>query len=261
MTPGYHLSTSPYFRHDVPVSSLALDGLVGKCYTLGMMKHALLWILWNLFLALIPVVLSQGAACLGRLALAHRKRLLWLVIVPLLLVWFIFLPNTCYLFTEPRHFMQAVDERNLWSRAAEERQALIQLLLRGAVGVTYVMAGALSFALAIRPLDRLARSINVPTWKWGLPFFVLMSLGVYLGLILRYNSWELFTNPGIILAASWAAVQRPRLLLVILTFGGFLWLAYGAMDIWIDGFLGRWLQWREGKTRPRPESLLPFPLT
>jgi len=219
------------------------------------MRHALLWIVWNLFLAMIPVVLGQGAAGLGRLALAHRKHLLWLVIVPLLLVWFIFLPNTCYLFTEPRHFMQAVDTHSLWSRAAEERQALIQLLLRGAIGVTYVLAGALSFALAIRPLDRLARSIHISTWKWGLPFFVLMSLGVYLGLILRYNSWELLTQPAMVFASALAALQRPRLVLVILTFGLFLWLAYGVMDIWIDGFLGRWLRWKERKTRPRQEPL------
>jgi uncharacterized membrane protein len=213
------------------------------------MRGAILWILWNLFLAFIPVVLGQGAAYFGRLALDRRDRRLWLAVVPLLLVWLIFLPNTCYLFTEPRHFMQVVDERNLWFRAAEERAALIQLLLRGAVGVMYVMAGALSFALAIRPVHRLAPRIGLAAWMGGLPFFVLMSLGVYLGLILRYNSWELLTQPGLIFTSAWAAVQRPRLLLVILAFGGFLWAAYGMMDIWIDGFLARWMRFMQGESR------------
>jgi uncharacterized membrane protein len=111
----------------------------------------------------------------------------------------------------------------------------------------YVMAGALSFALAIRPVHRLASRIGLAAWKWGIPFFGLMSLGVYLGLILRYNSWELLTRPGLILTSVWAAVQRPRLLLVILAFGGFLWAAYGMMDIWIDGFLARWSRFVEGR--------------
>ena len=66
-----------------------------------------------------------------------------------------------------------------------------------------------------------------------------MAVGVYLGLILRYNSWDLVHRP----AEVWAAVAhlrfRPDLSLALFLFGGFLWLVYLAADVRIDGLQAR----------------------
>jgi uncharacterized membrane protein len=70
--------------------------------------------------------------------------------------------------------------------------------------------------------------------------------GLYLGLVLRFNSWDMLTRPGEVIASAVAVADRPRLLLALLLFGGFLWAAYEAVEIWIDGFLLRWSRLTRG---------------
>jgi uncharacterized membrane protein len=201
------------------------------------------WILWNLFLAGIPVVLGYAIGVLGREATTYRRSWLWLLLAPVIVTWLIFLPNSCYLFTEPRHFFRAVERYGLWTRARHDPAAAMGLGLRAGVALLYSAAGALTFALAIRPVKAWIRSLGVPT-AWGTPpFFMLVSLGVYLGLVVRFNSWDLITRPGDVLVTVAGVTDRPLLLATIIMFGLFLWLAYEVNDIWIDGFALRWARW------------------
>jgi uncharacterized membrane protein len=159
-----------------------------------------------------------------------------------LLLWLIFLPNSCYLFTENRHFFDAIERYNLWSRAHHEPDAAMGLGLRAGVALLYSSVGALTFTLSIRPIKFWIRSFGVRTSLGALPFFLLVSLGVYLGLVLRLNSWDLFTRPDVVLAMAVNVANRPLLMLTILLFACFLWVAYEVCDIWVDGFKGRWMQ-------------------
>jgi uncharacterized membrane protein len=93
------------------------------------------------------------------------------------------------------------------------------------------------------------RKVRFPLWLWGIPFFPLVSLGVYLGLIQRFNSWDLLHRPGIIWTRSLQALARPDLFIFILAFGAFLWLAYYLLDIWVDGAKMRW-----SRTSEKPVS-------
>lgn len=211
------------------------------------------WILWNLFLASIPVALGYAIAGLGRQIAWRRQRWLWVALVPLLALWLIFLPNSCYLFTELRHLFTAIEKYNLWTRARSDPGAAMGLALRLGVALLYSTAGALTFALSIRPVKGWMRSTGVPT-DWGaVPFFILVSLGVYLGLVVRYNSWDLFTRPGLVLDTAAGLAHRPLLIAAVLLFGLLLWLAYEVYDIWIDGFALRWARWtgREVSTTDR----------
>jgi hypothetical protein len=45
-----------------------------------------------------------------------------------------------------------------------------------------------------------------------------------------------------VFAAIFHAILRPELFVFILAFGGFLWLAYFLIDIWVDGAIMRWQQ-------------------
>jgi uncharacterized membrane protein len=214
------------------------------------------WILWNLFLAGIPVALGYAIGSLGRQATIYRRPWLWLALAPLIVLWFIFLPNSCYLFTEPRHFFAAVERYGLWSRARHDPRAAMGVGLRAGVALVYSAAGALTFALSIRPVKAWIRALGIPT-SWGaLPFFMLVSLGVYLGLVVRYNSWDLFTRPGDVLVTVAGVTDRPLLLLTIVCFGLFLWLAYEVNDIWIDGFALRWARWTRREPKETRDELL-----
>lgn len=198
------------------------------------------WTAWNTFLALIPVAAGYAIPCL-----ASGRGNRWLRQVGTLVlgvIWFTFLPNTCYLLTEWRHFLAAMERSNLYSRWAVggDRDAVLLLLAYAAFFFCYSLFGMLMFAMAIRPVAYWLKRVGIFLPAAGVVFFPLIALGVYLGLVLRFNSWDLLSQFGRVWAAIVTAVSRPLLITCMLAFGGVLWLSYLAIDIWIDGFLLRW---------------------
>ena len=99
--------------------------------------------------------------------------------------------------------------------------------------------GMIAFAAAVRPMKRLLVRRGAPVWLWGLPFFAIVSLGVYLGLVLRLNSWDVVTHPSLVWNSIVELGNRPWLAIFIGAFGLFLWIGYELVEIWIDGFLDR----------------------
>lgn len=111
----------------------------------------------------------------------------------------------------------------------------------------YSGVGVLTFALAVRPVAAIANRKGLSPVILGIPFFVLISVGVYLGLVLRFNSWDLVYRPDAVWDAAVGLTTRPLLGTFVVGFGGFLWLVYLAADIWIEGLIVRWRQWFTGK--------------
>lgn len=194
-------------------------------------------VVWNGMLALIPIATAYALRKVLDVRPSSAKR--YAAATALSVVWFVFLPNTCYLLTEWRHFLAILDSGNLFLRAFEpgngDSSLFIKLLMGSLFYFLYSAFGMVAFAMAIRPVERAAIRRGVSVRFWGLPFFVTVSLGVYLGLILRFNSWDLATNPMHVWQAIVEIGGHPRLAGLILAFGGFLWIAYESLDIWIDG--------------------------
>lgn len=196
------------------------------------------WVIWNTFLALIPVAAGYAIYALykypGRRTTAIRAAMLVLG-----LVWLAFMPNTCYLLTEWRHFLARIGYSNLYAEMYVSKDAAFRLMIYTLFYMFYSGIGLLAFALAIRPIAWLMRQRRLTVWIWAVPFFLLMSLGVYLGLILRLNSWDVILNPHVVWASIVSTLTRPALVCLIGAFAGFLWFVYLAMDIWVDGLLCR----------------------
>lgn len=207
--------------------------VIGAMWSFG----SVLWVSWNLFLAVIPVALASAVV---RLHEARWPRVIrWPAVGIALLAWLVFLPNTCYLLTEWRHFLVDLDSSNLYLRARADSQAALLMMLWVVFYFCYSAFGMLAFTLAIRPIARLARQHGLPIPMLAVLLFGLLSLGVYLGLVLRFNSWDLVTRPTSVFASVAALRSRPLLTAFLVTFGVFLWLAYGALDIWVEGFKAR----------------------
>jgi uncharacterized membrane protein len=211
------------------------------------------FVLWNLFLAAIPVALAYLLAA-GMERWTIRRRLIpWVVWVPAIIVWLAFLPNTCYLLTEWRHFLFDSPMPNLIRAADTNRQVMLDIAEMGLFYLAYSGLGILSFALSIRPLQRAMRLARVNLLGWGTLFFLLTSLGVYLGLIVRLNSWDLATRPHYVARVMVQALTNPALVEVILIFAGLLWLLYEMTNLWVDGVALR-LRWLSDR---RPVRMAP----
>ena len=143
-------------------------------------------LVWNLFLAWIPFVLAlvlyDGArhgSSTHRAASAHRA-------LGLGFLWLLFLPNAPYIVTDAK-WLDEYQAGALW----------YDTLLVGAAATVGLVLGFVSLYLVQAVAAR--RLGAVGGWVVAWAALVLSGLGVYLGRFQRWNSWELFTEPGKIL--------------------------------------------------------------
>jgi uncharacterized membrane protein len=132
---------------------------------------------WNLFLACVPLFASR------LLQVAHRRKVPDVLQLLLLAFWLVFLPNAPYVITDLIH-LQPGPSRLYWYDMAT-------LLSCGAVGV---MLGYSSLFDVHRIVaDRFGPRVG---WIVAAATLLLSGFGIYLGRVLRWNSWDVVTNPG-----------------------------------------------------------------
>lgn len=196
------------------------------------------WVIWNLFLAAIPVALGLG---IGWLSSRWKNRpVASFLIAAMMLAWLAFLPNTCYLLTEWRHYLSRLDRYDLYLESQISPHVTLTLMFDTVFYFCYSAIGLLAFTLAVRPVADVVKREGGRPWAWGIPLFILTALGVYLGLILRFNSWDLLARPGDVWYAASSVATRPLLATFVLAFAGVLWFIYMTIDIWFDGLALRW---------------------
>ncbi len=138
------------------------------------------FLLWNLMLAWVPLAFA--------LALEWRRRRGRAGVTSLILGagWLLFLPNAPYLVTDIVHLGHKNPVLGI-------RLDLTALLVAAAAGV---LIGFLSLALVQRSIgERLGSAL---AWALVVVAQVLTSFGIYLGRILRLNSWDLLTRPRVL---------------------------------------------------------------
>jgi uncharacterized membrane protein len=150
-------------------------------------RHA--YLVWNLFLAWLPLVFALFA--LERFSLTNnagdRRGLLMGI------AWLLFFPNAPYIFTDLVHVL-AMGRPTFWT----------ELMLILIVALTGFLAGFLSLqvmhGLAIRRWGRAAG------WLFVAGVSGLAGFGVYLGRFTRLNSWDVLLNPvQLVRRTSWGA--------------------------------------------------------
>lgn len=134
-----------------------------------------IWLVWNLFLAYLPYLLSS------LLTIKQPRRP---VILALSAIWLLFIPNTFYILTDLFHLH---DSRH--SRSPEWFDlALI---------FSFAWNGLLLGVLSIRQMEKLllpaADKLRGNLFLY--PIMFLCALGVYAGRYLRFNSWDVLSNP------------------------------------------------------------------
>lgn len=132
---------------------------------------------WNLFLATVPLFFSRQLKKYKKLGIRSGV---------ILACWLLFFPNAPYLVTDLFHFQQ---------RPPMPYWADLLIVTSGAWNGL-----ALCFVSLMQAERFLSHHIKI---KWRMPatvaLLVLCSYGIYLGRFLRFNSWDIFTNPvGII---------------------------------------------------------------
>jgi len=148
------------------------------------------FLIWNLFLAWIPLLLALVVYDRYRRGVALAR------LVPLAALWLLFLPNAPYIVTDFVH-LGRVSRAPLWFNGVE----------MSAFAWTGMLLGFVSLYL-VHAVTR-HRFGAIVGWCGVLAALALVSAGVYLGRVKRWNSWDLLTQPGTKLAQLHAHLADP----------------------------------------------------
>ena len=191
------------------VATTALTAVLGVTDPAAPLYYPTRWLLWNLFLAWIPVFFAAG------FAVVHRRA--WLL--PLGLGWLAFLPNSPYLVTDLVHLRSGVE---LWRH----------VLQYGFAAWTGIILGVVSMRLVHKRIER--DFGRIAGWTVVIVSVGLCAIGVVIGRFHRWNSWDLVARPDAVVASTIAWVRSPLAYVqstgVALAVAAFFGLAY--LTIW-----------------------------
>jgi uncharacterized membrane protein len=172
-------------------------------------SRAYLFMVWNLFLAWIPFLISFFLYRLrprGRVALAVAG-----------CAWLAFLPNAPYMVTDLVH-LQTTKSAPIWYDSV--------------MLATFAWTGLFLALVSLRMMQSLVRRRfgNLVSWAFSLVVLGLCGFGVYLGRVQRWNSWDIVANPskilGSILNVALDPFAHPKALVMTLLMGTFLVIVY-----------------------------------
>jgi uncharacterized membrane protein len=191
-------------------SFIASAMLVARLFLTG--STALGFLLWNLMLAWVPIAASLWFVPTGR---SHRP----ITSASLLIIWFLFLPNTFYILSDFIHLRAYGDINILFD--------VVLLFLYSCIGFGL---GLISLGVMHLWLRRTFSQYVSALLIYGTIF--LCSFAIYLGRYLRWNSWDIVTNPlGLLVDISdrvVAPLDHPKTLSTTFIFFVFISLVYSS---------------------------------
>lgn len=180
-----------------------------------------LFLVWNLFLAVIPFAISAYLVSLPKLnkfVFAFWQG-----------VWLLFLPNSPYIVTDIIHLK--ISETHFW---------WLDIL----VILAFALNGLVLFYISLLDVLQLLSSFIKTKFinLFAITILFVSSFGVYLGRFLRYNSWEILSQPKLLLTDIINIIMEPLIhneaWLFTILFGSFLtigfWLFKGFFNTEID---------------------------
>jgi uncharacterized membrane protein len=160
----------------VVTSAIAVAVLV--CYRIAARSDDLDFLLWNLALAWVPLVAALALDDVRSTPLGLQ--------LPLLALWLVFFPNAPYVVTDLIH----IDPSDHTAIGLLGDAALVAVAPAGlALGFSSLML--VERSVRERFGGRLALTVSVLS-------LAIASLGIYLGRVVRLNSWDLLTRPRVV---------------------------------------------------------------
>jgi uncharacterized membrane protein len=152
------------------------------------------FLIWNLFLAWIPFIISYFTY-----TVKLTRKQSYIVIPIAAFFWMLFFPNAPYIITDLQHLAGTWHDAPVWF----DMMMLIWFSFTG------LLLGMVSLFLMQEIIRR-----EFGRWAgWGFVAGVaaLSSAGVYVGRFLRWNSWDIFSNPAGMAEYTIQSAQDPSL--------------------------------------------------
>lgn len=173
-----------------------------------------LYMFWNIFLSALPLLLSllfmakkNGRAASGGL---------WLL-------WLFFFPNAPYMITDLIHISRySFYESGIgFLPSPSAWLGLVHLTLGIACGCVFGMASLFFMQARVRQAHGKCKS-----WLFCGGVSLLSGAAIYVGRFMRFNSWDIFTNPGSLVKQVLQSLVQPDTWLLYMIFAAMTFLFY-----------------------------------
>ena len=153
---------------------LSVALVAARNYVAG--NHYFRFLIWNLFLAFIPYIISTW------LAYYTQTKKSIMVIGGATALWLLFFPNAPYILTDLFHL-----------RPRSEIPYWYDLLLI----LSFAWNGLILAFVSLTEMQQVFSKLfnKVTSWLFVITTLCLSAFGIYLGRYLRWNSWDIITNP------------------------------------------------------------------
>jgi uncharacterized membrane protein len=168
-------------------------------------------LVWNLLLAWIPFALAIYVYD------SHRRGARGPVLWALGALWLVFFPNAPYIVTDFK-----------WLRDWTGAPIWYDVVLVASAAWCGLMLGFISLYLMQSVVRRSVGAVKA--WVFVLAVLAASSFGIYLGRFQRWNSWDVFTQPGRFAHNVWPHLAQPydhpKTVAVTALFTAFLGMTY-----------------------------------
>jgi uncharacterized membrane protein len=192
-------------------SAISVVLVIARILWTGRSLYAFL--IWNLFLAWLPLVFALLACDKYETDCRGNWRFLGLSAV-----WLLFFPNAPYIFTDLFHLTRQFFFQHFW----------VDMVLILLFAFTGLVLGFLSLYLMQSVVTRMFG--RLVSWVFIGAVAILGSFGIYLGRFLRFNTWDVLVKPAALYhgIGDWMAdpFARPVSFAFPMLFATFLFVSY-----------------------------------
>lgn len=167
----------------------------------------LFFLIWNLFLAVIPYAISSHLLTLDLQKTAKLK------VLSIAAIWLAFIPNAFYIITDLVHLAKS-EGHIFWLD-------LIIVSSHALIGFAFGLMSLLHF-------EKIAQQFtSVKNTNFLIPVICfLCGIGIYIGRILRYNSWDIISDPFDLSIDLFQMAFSPKSILFSIHFGVFIYFSF-----------------------------------
>ncbi|MEO9511703.1 MAG: DUF1361 domain-containing protein [Flavobacteriaceae bacterium] len=168
------------------------------------------FLIWNLFLAALPYILTQIVFWYPFKGIKNYTRLL------LFLIWLVLIPNAPYIITDLIHLH---NDYSFWK--------WLDLFIVFVFAFNGLILGILSLIDVFKFLCFHLKE------RWAL--FTIFSIcmisgyGIYVGRFLRFNSWDIVLKPHLLSREILLSLGHTKVWLMTLAFGLFFWMVFSLL--------------------------------
>ncbi|WP_298473084.1 DUF1361 domain-containing protein [uncultured Maribacter sp.] len=198
------LPINPYYQR---LALLSLLGTLVLIYRVTTTQTILFtFLLWNLFLAILPLIVSKIIRYNSKVNSSN------IALAVLFVLWILFLPNSPYIITDFIHLETGIS--TMW----------VDLFMLFIFALNGVLLGTLSMVDMFHSLTKKfnQKIANITL----LSSCYLSGFGIFIGRFLRFNSWDIVARPKVLFYCIYKCLFLWEAWLWTLGFGSFMWVSF-----------------------------------